>query len=99
MEITKDKGTVVLKGKLVVSEIDTIHTQIETLLDELPPDLVLNLSGVDEIDTSGMQLLLALKKSIEERERGSLQIKSASVSVKEALSLSGFDAVLKEDLG
>ena len=99
MEITKDKNTVVLKGKLVVSEIDTIHTQIETLLDELPPDLVLNLSGVDEIDTSGMQLLLALKKSIEERERGSLQIKSASVSVKEALSLSGFDAVLKEDLG
>jgi hypothetical protein len=46
-----------------------------------------------------MQLILALKKSIEEKERGSLQIKSASVSVKEALLLSGFDAVLKEDLG
>jgi len=99
MEIIKDKGAVVLKGKLVVSEIDTIHTQIETLLDELSTDLVLNLSEVDEIDTSGMQLLFALKKSIEEKERGSLQIKSASVSVKEALSLSGFDVVLKEDLG
>lgn len=99
MEIIKDKGALVLKGNLVVSEIDTIHTQIETMLDELPTDLVLNLSEVDEIDTSGMQLLFALKKSIEEKERGSLQIKSASVSVKEAMSLSGFDAVLKEDLG
>ena len=33
MEIIKDKGAIVLKGKLVVSEIDTIHTQIENLLD------------------------------------------------------------------
>jgi anti-anti-sigma factor len=99
MKIIMDKGALVLKGNLVVSEIDTIHTQIETMLDELPTDLVLNLSEVDEIDTSGMQLLFALKKSIEEKERGSLQIKSASVSVKEAMSLSGFDAVLKEDLG
>ena len=99
MQIFKDKGAVVLKGKFVVSEIDTIHTQIETLLDELSPDLVLNLSEVDEIDTSGMQLLIALKKSIEEKERGSLQIKSASASVREAMSLSGFDTILKEDLG
>jgi anti-anti-sigma factor len=99
MEIYKDKGAIVLKGKLIVSEIDTVHSQIESLLDELSPDLVLNLAEVVEIDTSGMQVLFALKKSIEEKERGSLQIKSANVSVKEALALSGFDTVLKEDLG
>lgn len=99
MEIIKDKGIIVLKGKMIVSEIDTVHSQLENLLDEISPDIFLNLSAVDEIDTSGLQLLYALKKSIEERERGSLQIKSPSNAVKEALSFSGFDIVLKEDLG
>ena len=99
MEIVKDKGVVALKGKLIVSEIDTVHSQLENLLDEISPDLLLNLSAVNEIDTSGLQLLFALKKSIEERDRGSLQIKSPSNAVKEALSFSGFDIVLKEDLG
>lgn len=99
MEIIKDKGVIILKGKLIVSEIDTVHSQMESLLDEISPDVFLNLNDVDEIDTSGLQLLYALKKSIEERERGSLQIKSPSNAVKEALSFSGFDIVLKEDLG
>lgn len=99
MEIFKDKGAIVIKGNLTVSEIDTVHTQFESLLDEVSSDIVLNLSEVVEIDTSGLQLLFALKKSIEEKERGSLQIKSPSMKVKETLSLSGFDNVLKEDLG
>lgn len=99
MEISRDKGVVFLKGKLLVSEMDTIYAQLENTLDEMTPDMILNLAEVDEIDASGLQLLYALKKSIEEKDRGTLQIKSPSNAVKEALSLSGFDTVLKEDLG
>jgi anti-anti-sigma factor len=99
MEIIKAKGSIVLRGKLIVSEIDMVHSQIEGLLDKISQDVILNLSEVEEIDTSGIQLLYALKKYIEEKERGSLQIKNPSNTVKEEFLSSGFDIVLKEDLG
>ena len=63
MEIIKAKGSIVLRGKLIVSEIDMVHSQIEALLDKISQDVILNLSEVEEIDTSGIQLLYALKSS------------------------------------
>lgn len=95
MEIHKDaSGTLVLKGSLVVSEIESIHTKIEPLLDETIRETVLDLSGVDDIDISGLQLLYAMKKSAE--NEGSFRIKAISTPVRECILLSGFDIILKE---
>jgi len=95
MEIIKDpSGTFVFKGQMTVSEIETIYLKIESLIDELLPNAVLDLSEVDEIDISGLQFILALKKSIE--SEGSFQIKAFSPSVKECIVISGFEMILKE---
>jgi anti-anti-sigma factor len=95
MEIQKDaSGALIFKGPLVVSEIESIHSKIEPLLDETIRETVLDLSGVDDIDISGLQLLYAIKKSAE--NEGSFRIKAISPHVKECIILSGFDIILKE---
>lgn len=51
MEIVKDSsGIIALKGSLTASNIEAIHAQLEPLLDERIHDMVLDLSGVDDID-------------------------------------------------
>ncbi len=95
MEIKKDSsGALVIKGKMVASEIETIHSKIEPLLDETILDTVLDLSGVDDIDISGLQLIFAIKKSAE--SEGTFRIRTVSPQVKECILLSGFDMILKE---
>ncbi|MBN2297672.1 MAG: STAS domain-containing protein [Deltaproteobacteria bacterium] len=95
MEITKDSsGTIVFKGQMTVSEAESIHSKLEPLLDEMLRDITLDLSDVDEIDISGLQIIFAIKKSVE--SEGYFRIKAISASVKECIMLSGFDLLLKE---
>ncbi|HON38838.1 MAG: STAS domain-containing protein [Desulfomonilia bacterium] len=95
MEIQKDSsGTLVLKGSLTVTHIESAHSQIEPLLDECIREIVLDLSKVDDIDISGLQLLYAIKKSAE--SEGVFRICAISPQVKESVLLSGFEAILKE---
>ncbi|HOE71679.1 MAG: STAS domain-containing protein [Bacteriovoracaceae bacterium] len=95
MEIYKDSsGALVIKGSLTVSHIESAHTKIEPLLDETIHDMVLDLSAVDDIDISGLQLLYAIKKSAE--SEGAFSIRAISPQVKEHVLLSGFNTILKE---
>lgn len=95
MEIVKDpSGSLIFKGQMTVSEVETIHSKLEPLLEEALPDVVIDLSGVNEIDIAGLQLIIAVKKSSE--SEGSFLIKSISPPVKECITLSGFEITLKE---
>lgn len=95
MEIVKDSsGIIALKGSLTASNIEAIHAQLEPLLDERIHDMVLDLSGVDDIDISGLQLLCSIKKSAE--SEGAFLIRALSPQVREAIVLSGFETILKE---
>lgn len=95
MDIQKDaSGTLVFKGRLTASGIETAHAKIEPLLDEIIQDTVLDLSGVHEIDISGLQLIYAIKKSAE--SDGSFRIRALSPEVKQCIILAGFDMILQE---
>lgn len=95
MEIHKDpSGALVFKGKLVVSEIEAAHSKVEPLLDETPHETVLDLSDVDDIDISGLQLILAMKKAA--MTDGAFLIRGASAQVREIICLAGFDGILQE---
>ncbi len=90
MNISKDEnGAIVLRGNLVVAEIETIHSTLEGMLDESSQTIEVDLKDVAEIDTAGLQLLYSFKKTIE--ETGVFHIRDASTAIKEALTLSGFD--------
>ncbi|MCK9263912.1 MAG: STAS domain-containing protein [Deltaproteobacteria bacterium] len=95
MEIKKDSsGALAFKGPLTVAHIESAHSQLEPLLDECIRETVLDLSMVDDIDISGLQLLYAIKKNIE--SEGVFRINTISPQVKEYVLLSGFEAILKE---
>jgi anti-anti-sigma factor len=95
MEIVKDaKGALVFKGQLVVSEIEFIHSKIEPLLDDTGHETVIDLSDVDDIDISGLQLIFAIKKSAV--NDGAFRIRGASAIVKEIILLAGFEGILQE---
>lgn len=68
----------------------------DTLADALaaaPGGLQLDLSGVSDFDSSGVQLLLSARRSL--RERGqALQIVAASAAVQDALRLFGLADLL-----
>ena len=90
MNISKDSsGAVIMQGNMVVAEIESIHSALEGMLDDSSQTMEVDLKPVEEIDTAGLQLLFALKKTIE--ETGVFHIRDASSAVKEALTLSGFD--------
>jgi len=90
MNISKDSsGAIIMQGNMVVAEIESIHSALEGMLDDSSQTMEVDLKAVEEIDTAGLQLLFALKKTIE--ETGVFHIRDASSAVKEALTLSGFD--------
>ncbi len=97
MEISTDsQGTIVFKGNLVVSNIESIHSEIESVLEESSRDIIMDLSQVEEIDIAGLQFLYSIKKTFE--GDGSLHILAMHQSVRDIIDLSGFNIPLKEAL-
>lgn len=71
-------------------------THRETLVDAVaatPADLRLDLAGVQDFDSSGVQLLLSARRSLAERGHA-LQIVAASTPVHDALLLFGLADLL-----
>ena len=58
-----------------------------------PADLALDLTAVHEFDSSGVQLLLATRRSLAERGHA-LHVVAASTAVRDALSLFGLQSLL-----
>ena len=97
MVISKDnQGVIEIKGNLVASAIEDAFSALDALMESSSQDIVIDLSQVEDIDISGLQLLYSLKKTLE--AEGSLHINSVSALVMERISLSGFDLALKETL-
>ncbi len=67
------------------------HARLVQALPFLAADPRLDLSGVTEFDSSGLQLLLALRSSLVERGQ-SLQLHEPSAIVREALRVFGVEA-------
>lgn len=62
-EKTRDGGHVLcITGGMTVFEVAELRDRLSTALNTAPERLSLDLSGVEEIDTAGTQLLLALKR-------------------------------------
>ena len=97
MEISTDsQGVIVFKGNLVVSNIEVVHSALESVLEESSRNIVIDISQVEEIDIAGLQLLFSLKKTFE--GDGSMHIRSLNQSIRDILDLSGFGVALKEAL-
>jgi len=95
MKISKDgSGAIVCSGNMVISEIESIQSQMETILDECSHKVIMDLSKVEEIDTSGLQLLYSIKQTLE--PEGVFHVCAISEAVKETLIISGYERFLQE---
>lgn len=85
--------TLALGPELSIVQAAQTREQLLAWLAENPGPLSLDLSAVDEFDSAGVQLLLALQASL--RDRGQvLQLGRASQAVRNALRLYRLDSLL-----
>jgi len=79
--------------KLTISKIRDIYKELQEEFD-LSNHIIVDLKNVDEIDLSGLQLLISLKKSCE-LENKKLELLNIKDSLMHSFELSGTDSVLE----
>ena len=73
-----------LEGELTIYGAAELQARLVAALADAPEGLDIDLAGVTDIDSAGVQLLLATKKSLQARERD-LQLIAPSEAVLEVL--------------
>lgn len=85
---------VVLGPELTISQAAALRDALVDALCATAGDLQLDLGAVTEIDSAGVQLLLATRRSVAERG-ATLTLTAASAPVAEALAVFGLDPHLE----
>ena len=82
-----------LGGMVGFSEIDTLHEIFKQILARDDSSLVVDLSGIKQIDTAALQLFLAFERDA--RASGKrIDWRNIPESLSRLLKLTGFDAIL-----
>lgn len=89
VETMPDRCRLALSGELTIYHAATLKAELLTALADLKQPLEMDLSAVTELDTAGVQLLLALGKQHEG------QLVAASAAVQELVTLYGLSANLR----
>ncbi|MBI6855475.1 STAS domain-containing protein [Pseudomonas lijiangensis] len=92
-EGTQDTPTLMhVKGDLTIYEVRQAHELLMPLISPQAQAWQLDLSGVDEIDSAGVQLLLALQRELS-LSGASATVSAASPSVMEMTGLLALDVL------
>lgn len=86
LTITEDDGVIHLHGEIDASTVSTLTEHLAAT----EGDVVIDLSGVGFIDSSGLRALIGAKQKIDERG-SSLQLRSPSPAVSRLFELSSVD--------
>ncbi len=87
-----DAETLSLEGKSTIIRAEELHAKMEELLMG-GVDVSVDLSAVEQIDTSALQLLLGFQRAFKEQDR-KLQWVKPSETVLSAVKLTGLGPVL-----
>ena len=68
-ELVRDGERLTLAGALTIQGAQALHGQLRALLEDAEPPVRLDLGGVTEIDTAGLQLLLMARRTAAARRR------------------------------
>lgn len=83
---------------MTIAHAATHRERLLEILAGQPGDLRLDLGGVSDIDSSGVQLLLATRLSLQQQGLA-LRLAPCSSAVREALSTFGLDTLLGDGAG
>jgi anti-sigma B factor antagonist len=97
MELTKratDNALVVdMVGKLDTQTAGSAMDQLQEILSANDGNLLINLSGLDFVSSSGLRVILRAAKQVRSKG-GNMKVCGARGVVKEVLEISGFDSLL-----
>ncbi len=80
-----DVAIVRLEGDLVVSDIDKLRREIHEIIDKNVYKILIDMSEIDFIDSSGIGLLVEILKTISKYEGGQLKLVNLNRQVREIL--------------
>jgi anti-sigma B factor antagonist len=96
-----DHTIVTISGEIDLYTAPRLHSELAALLgDGLPARVVIDMSGVDFCDSTGMNVLLSCLRRARERG-GDLEIAAPKPAVRKILQVTGLDSVftLVEETG
>lgn len=79
-------GVVVMAGEIDFSVTPQVRERLLDLVGETDADILLDMAGLDYIDSSGLALLLELRKHLQEDGR-SVRVRSISPQVRKLFNL------------
>ena len=96
IKITTEEGVKVIsiEGRLDTNTSKEANNELTKLVDEGKTKLIIDLSNLDYISSSGLRILLALSKEIKAL-KGEMRICGLNETVKEVFEISGFTMILK----
>ncbi len=98
MKIKGTKNKLVVEGNLIFDRAEELKKSFLERVDKLTPSkpVILDLSGVEEVDSSGLQLLMSFFKSLQNRGI-TYNITGVKPAVLELLHLSGLAKYFRFD--
>lgn len=82
-----------INGRLVFSDNSQFRELVDRFRDHGGKDLVVDLSGLDFIDSAGLGMLLVAKEAAD-KNKMAMTVRGARGQVKEMFDISRFDAVI-----
>jgi len=95
--IRSEEGTLFVEGDITIENIAAFYKEVSTL-DFGAEDIVLNVSGIGKFDTSFIQVLLSLQKTLLQEERDLLFTGSISTDMRKALVTLGFGSEIPDSV-
>ena len=86
----KGKNLIKIEGPLSIYEVSKLKDELISCLETLD-EIVLDLSGVTDCDIAGVQLLCAVRKTVDQRNQ-SIRIEKASIPVVNVLNSAGMNS-------
>jgi anti-sigma B factor antagonist len=86
---------VTISGEIDLYTAPRLHSELAAVLaDGMPARVVIDMSGVEFCDSTGMNVLLSCLRRVHERG-GELEIASPKPAVRKILQVTGLDSVFK----
>ena len=95
MDIELESTGLKVKGNCVIQDLLPLQKTMLELIESERSSVELDLSGVEAIDTAGVQLLAVCRNNALEKGK-TFRIKSESEAVREALIITGLESMLED---
>ena len=95
MEIDLESNRIKVKGNCVIQELKPLQKTMLDIVESERSSVELDLSGVEAIDTAGVQLLAVCRNNTLEKDK-TFRIIAESEAVREALKITGLESILED---